>query len=265
MNDWLPHFNRHRASRRVLMAVLITAAVSGYFMGLRQTRSQVSLTRPTELSTTQASRTGENAERSVPGIVNYSEVNRKRSGPNAGWRSDLHLLIGPPRLVLTTNAPPEFRAAAVAQRQTRRAFDGAPPVVPHPIAQDSSSACLVCHARGLAVKDRTASKVSHAPFSNCTQCHVPASGPQIPIGDTALREPLSGNTFVGFSAFGPGKRAWPGAPPTIPHATLMRSDCLSCHGPGGLYGLRTPHVERLLCTQCHVPDARLDQRLVAHE
>ena len=73
MNDWLPHFNRHRASRRVLMAVLITAAVSGYFMGLRQTRSQVSLTRPTELSTTQASRTGENAERSVPGIVKWQD------------------------------------------------------------------------------------------------------------------------------------------------------------------------------------------------
>ena len=265
MNDWLPSFNRHRATRRVVLAVLLTAAVSGYFMGLRQTRSQVSLTRPTELSAVQGSHAGENADSSVPGIVGYSKVNRKHSGPNAGWRSDLHLLASPPRLALTTNAPPEFRAAAVAQRQTRRAFDGAPPVVPHPITQDSSAACLACHASGLAVKDRTASKVSHAHFSNCTQCHVPAGGPQIPVGDTGLREPLSGNTFAGFAAFGPGKRAWPGAPPTIPHATLMRSDCLSCHGPTGLYGLRTPHVERLLCTQCHAPDARLDQRLVAHD
>ena len=160
MNDWLPHFNRSRATRRVLLAVLLTAAVSGYFMGLRQTRSQVSLTRPVELSTAQASRPGQPPDRSVPGIVSYREVNRKQGGPNAGWRSDLHLLIGPPRLVLTTNPPPEFRAAAVAQRQTRRAFDGAPPVVPHPIAQDSSAACLACHANGLAVKDRVAPKVS---------------------------------------------------------------------------------------------------------
>ncbi len=265
MNDWLPSFNRHRATRRVLLAVLITAAVSGYFMGLRQTRSQVSLTRPTELSTAQASRSGVNADRSVPGIVSYSEVNQKRSGPNAGWRSVLHLLASPPRLALTTNAPPEFRAAAVAQRQARRAFDGAPPLVRHPIPQDSSAACLACRASGLALKDRTASKVSHAHFSNCTQCHVPAGGPQIPVGDTALREPLSGNNFTGFAAFRPGKRAWPGAPPTIPHATLMRSDCLRCHGPGGLSGRRTPHVERLLCTRCHAPDARLDQRLVAHD
>jgi cytochrome c-type protein NapB len=265
MNDWLPHFNRHRASRRVLLAVLVTAAVSGYFMGLRQTRSQVSLTRPMELSSAQAGQVGAGKGDSTPEIASYSEVNRKRSGPNAGWRSDLHLLASPPRLALTTNAPPEFRAAAVTQRQARRAFDGAPPVVPHPITQDSSAACLVCHGSGLAVKDRAASKISHAHFGNCTQCHVPAGGPQIPTGDTGLREALSGNSFTGFAAFGPGRRAWPGAPPMIPHATQMRSDCLSCHGPGGLYGLRTPHVERLLCTQCHVPDARLDQRLVAHE
>jgi nitrate reductase (cytochrome), electron transfer subunit len=55
------------------------------------------------------------------------------------------------------------------------------------------------------------------------------------------------------------RRAFDGAPPTIPHSTLMRTDCLSCHGPQGLYGLRTPHPERQSCLQCHAPGAHLDQ------
>jgi cytochrome c-type protein NapB len=40
----------------------------------------------------------------------------------------------------------------------------------------------------------------------------------------------------------------------------MRDDCMSCHGPQGLFGLRTPHPDRQSCLQCHVPNAELDQR-----
>jgi cytochrome c-type protein NapB len=79
------------------------------------------------------------------------------------------------------------------------------------------------------------------------------------VQEVALREPLAGNSFVGLNPPLKGTRAWPLAPPTIPHSTLMRSDCLSCHGPQGLYGLRTPHPERQSCVQCHVPGAELDQ------
>jgi len=39
----------------------------------------------------------------------------------------------------------------------------------------------------------------------------------------------------------------------------MREDCMSCHGPQGLFGLRTPHPDRPSCLQCHVPNAELDQ------
>jgi cytochrome c-type protein NapB len=35
---------------------------------------------------------------------------------------------------------------------------------------------------------------------------------------------------------------------------------MSCHGPNGLFGLRTPHPDRQSCFQCHVPEAGLDQR-----
>lgn len=263
MNDRWPNFDLRRARRRIVLAVVLTTAVSGYFMGLRQTRSQVSLTRPTELSTP-APASGSPAA-AVPVMASYADTNRRRSGPNAGWQSDLRLLIGPPRLVLTTNPPPEFRAAALAQRQARRAFDGAPPTVPHPIPQDSTAACLACHGPALAVKDRVASRIPHAHHTSCTQCHVSTALGPVPAADTAFREPLTGNDFLGLAGYGPGTRAWPGAPPTIPHPTAMRTDCLSCHGPAGLYGLRTPHVERAACTQCHAPDARREQRLFTHD
>jgi cytochrome c-type protein NapB len=72
---------------------------------------------------------------------------------------------------------------------------------------------------------------------------------------------LTENEFVGTKAPLKGTRAWPQAPPTMPHRTLMREDCLSCHGPQGLFGLRTPHPDRRSCTQCHVPSAELDQHL----
>ncbi|MFN7141654.1 MAG: hypothetical protein ACK4UN_20210, partial [Limisphaerales bacterium] len=72
---------------------------------------------------------------------------------------------------------------------------------------------------------------------------------------------LALNEFIGFMSPGKGKRAYPGAPPTIPHPTAMRSDCMRCHGPNGVAGLKTSHPYRQSCTQCHAPSAELDQRL----
>ena len=49
------------------------------------------------------------------------------------------------------------------------------------------------------------------------------------------------------------------APPVMPHSTLMRVNCLACHGPNGYRGLRTTHPERLNCVQCHAVAAEADQ------
>jgi cytochrome c-type protein NapB len=163
-------------------------------------------------------------------------------------------------LTTLTNVTDAERSAALRQRETRRAFDGAPPVVPHPINQESSAACLACHGPGLAIKDRVASKISHAHYGNCTQCHVPAQSGLGLTTDPALLAALADNVFSGAVAPAKGVRASVGAPPTIPHSTLLRSDCNSCHGPAGLFGLRTPHPDRQSCVQCHVPNAELDQR-----
>ena len=68
------------------------------------------------------------------------------------------------------------------------------------------------------------------------------------------------NSFLGLAEPTAGQRASAGAPPTIPHATNMRINCVSCHGPNGESGLKSSHPWRTNCTQCHGPSGRLDQQ-----
>ncbi len=241
-------------------AIVITASASGYFMGLRHTGSQLRPVAAVSLAVPDPARLAVLATGTVRVATSYAEQDRRRDGPNARWDNSLARLVQPPVDLTTLTHPTEAeRARALRERAGRRAYDGAPPLVPHPIAQDSAAACLTCHGPGLVIKDRVASKISHPPYASCTQCHVPSVGPRLPTRETALLEPLAENQFVGLSAPLKGARAWPEAPPTIPHSTRMRTDCLSCHGPQGLAGLRTPHPQRLSCLQCHAPAADLDQ------
>ncbi len=242
--------------------VIMLVAVSGYFVGLRQTNSTIAMTRavPVVKEETHRDLTG---AKDVPMAVRYIDQDWSKNGSNAKWRNSL-VDFQQPAAAVPNNTQPvsmEVKRAALQARASRRAYDGAPPTVPHPIMQDSSAACLACHAQGLQVKDRFASKISHATFGgSCTQCHVSARG-AFPAADAAaLTTALSDNSFQGTEAPPNGPRAWPGAPPVVPHRTLMRSDCMSCHGPKGLFALRTPHPERQSCTQCHVPAAVNDQR-----
>lgn len=133
---------------------------------------------------------------------------------------------------------------------TTRAFFGAPPVMPHTFAGDRDGRyCLECHARVTRIEKRQNAivPVPHAEFSQCQQCHV--SG--VDKSGAVFRE----NSFVGLDLPGKGTRAHPFAPPTIPHKTFMRDNCLSCHGPAGKQRIASPHPIRSQCQQCHVPDA----------
>jgi cytochrome c-type protein NapB len=262
MNSPAPH--SYKKATWLLGAILLTASISGFFMGLRQTGSQISLTRPVSLATEESERNAIRETNAVPVAVAYAKQDWLKEGSNRGWQNRVANLFQPPLDLSTlTNATEAERAGALRQRAARRAYDGAPPVVPHPIAQDSSAACLACHGEGLVVKDKIASKISHARYASCTQCHAPSSGLGLPLAEAELLDPIAGNTFAGAPAPFKGSRAWPQAPPTVPHATLLRSDCLSCHGPRGLLGLRTPHPDRQSCVQCHAPSAELDQHKFA--
>lgn len=138
---------------------------------------------------------------------------------------------------------------ALSERAARRAYDGAPPVIPHPVRPRSAAECLACHADGFVLGNRRASAVPHTQFSSCTQCHVSASAPFALIAANSAAETPS--AWVGLAAPTAGEVAYQGAPPAVPHPTRMRERCEACHGPGGRAALQTPHPERLSCLQCH--------------
>lgn len=146
------------------------------------------------------------------------------------------------------------RVRSMEQRASLRAFEGAPPVIPHVITDLNIQTCRACHAQGLRAGEKIAKMVSHTFLTNCTQCHVEAAGAFLGT-DGGLP-----NTFVGFRSGGyGGTRAWAGAPPVMPHTTFMRTNCISCHGEHGYDGWRPDHLSRTNCVQCHAPAAEFDQ------
>jgi cytochrome c-type protein NapB len=140
-------------------------------------------------------------------------------------------------------------------RAGRRAYDGAPPVIPHP---SFNMSCIGCHTdQGIFVPE-----VGFAPAtphletpglsrtSNCRQCHV--------FRETEVV--LVDSDFQGRTQdLRRGPRMYPHAPPVIPHSIFMREACAACHsGPAVREELRCSHPERLRCAQCHVPSLTSD-------
>lgn len=160
----------------------------------------------------------------------------------------------------TTTTKVEGPSAAIVQaagkkslaRAERRAYDGAPPVIPHgPLG----SSCTACHsATGIQFGEMGfAPPMPHeaspgtgvGKFARCNQCHV------YKASDDLFVE----NTFTGLRQdLRHGRRQNPLAPPVMPHHVFMRENCAACHtGPAGREEIRTPHPERQRCNQCHVP------------
>ncbi len=186
----------------------------------------------------------------------YREIPNRRWSANAGMYDEQvpALALSLPTLGEPV-APPTAadRAAAIAERSRVRAYAGAPPTIPHAIDERGLPGCLSCHGKGAVAAGRMAPMMSHAVLQNCVQCHVPG------VVREGLKESMTvENTFVGLVPH-PGKRAWTGAPPTMPHPSFMRERCDSCHGVGAWAGLRTPHLDRSNCQQCHAPSALWEQ------
>jgi hypothetical protein len=140
--------------------------------------------------------------------------------------------------------------STAAVRAERRAYDGAPPTVPH---ENFGAACTGCHDEF----GQSLSGVGFAPASphdntataggtvRCRQCHVFVTTDDLFVDSEYEGIPQD------LSA---GDRATAGAPPRIPHRILMRENCVACHdGPGAREEVRTSHPERTRCRQCHVP------------
>ena len=140
---------------------------------------------------------------------------------------------------------------ALEARAERRAYEGAPPVMPHSaIFGEGTKECLDCHTVGMKLGNRIAHPMSHAPLANCVQCHVESEHREF-----SPAEPSS-SSFRGFRSLraSASPHAEGGPPPYVPHKISMRGQCLSCHGPFGHSGLQTSHPERSNCVQCHIPD-----------
>jgi len=130
-----------------------------------------------------------------------------------------------------------------AYRRVQRAYDGAPPVVPHPVRALGRQDCLSCHGEGLDLGgDGMAPRVPHPERVNCQQCHV----------EQVASNLLVRTSFSGLRHASRGHRAYPGAPPLLPHPRNGREHCLGCHGERGGSPLHTPHPDRVNCLQCHV-------------
>ncbi|MBB6461933.1 cytochrome c3 family protein [Flammeovirga kamogawensis] len=132
----------------------------------------------------------------------------------------------------------------------RRAYEGAPPQIPHPLLSKKGigdKSCLQCHENGgyVASFKAYAPATPHPELISCRQCHVPITTKKL-FKKTNWKR--SQPTHV-------DNRALVTSPPTIPHGLQNRTDCLSCHaGSGGLVDIRATHTERANCMQCHVPN-----------
>lgn len=241
--------------------IALTVGLSGFFMGLRQTHRAAFEVRE-NLAITAAP--GETPGSSVLDAPRYAELHTGKLHPNRDWKVHLAALSrpAPAAQYVPATLSVDDRARWRATRTQRRQYDGAPPVAPHPTDQITPASCLECHGRPTTISGIHVPQVSHPRYLNCIQCHVSSVGPAS-WWKTADTAPSDGNSFAGKPQSGQGTRAYVGAPPTVPHTTWMRDDCMSCHGPGGTAALRTSHPDRRSCVQCHALDAALDQRLVS--
>ncbi len=224
----------------VILAIVLGVSLVGFAVGIRPAAG------PAGTPEARAAAAADNEVVASRPYRSLREVGRFGAGERV--TSDLTRLRGKiPGLTDKVQRSEEATSAALAARGKTRAYDGAPPTIPHPIDHSSTgAACLSCHATGVQIEGKTAPVMSHQLLASCTQCHV-STAPDLRGGVVAVA-----NSFVGIGSSGPGKRAWPGAPPRVPHDINMRGECSSCHGVTGKPGLRTTHPERGNCTQCHV-------------
>ncbi len=151
---------------------------------------------------------------------------------------------------IACQAPGAGGPSPATERATRRAYDGAPPVIAH---ENFGMACISCHNRqgmeledvGFAPPSPHDNTAAPSAISRCRQCHVFRQTEAL----------LVGNSFVGLEQdLRRGARLNALAPPTIPHRVFMRENCAACHtGEAARVEIVTPHPERSRCRQCHVP------------
>ncbi len=239
-------------SLNIALAVIISASFAGFAIGTAPTERREAPLR---------SAPAIEASGDVPAARSYAEL--RELGPLRKqdlWTSDgAALREGLPDRGDGAE-PAGDKLAILAARAARRAYDGAPPTIPHAVRQDAAAECLACHDEGALLRGRTASAMPHRELTNCTQCHTVERAP-MPAERWLEGGPWAAvSSFIGRESPAEGQRAWSVAPPVIPHTTWMRERCESCHGVSGANPIKSSHPERQSCQQCHAISASLDLR-----
>ena len=250
----MPGKSKSSKATTLTVAIVFTISVSGYFMGLRQTVRETGHSE----HAVEIYADDESAEGKIQQAVDYDQIANAGFGPNTNFKSHLKTL----RIIPAKKGAQDSLLTASdklrAKREARRAYDGAPPIVPHPIAQDNAASCLQCHAEATLIGNVVAPAISHPNYTSCTQCHVSEKG----LGSIWITPEFdlhTGNQFQGEHQPKPVEKAYANSPATIPHTLHMRQNCMSCHGELGTNPIRTSHPERQSCTQCHVPGSLVDK------
>ncbi|TWT84650.1 Nitrate reductase cytochrome c-type subunit (NapB) [Planctomycetes bacterium CA13] len=241
----------------IFLSLVIAIAVIGYFVGIGDGVPQPDGLYESALLDRELARTAASDAKLIP-AVSYAEIANTPMGPTKSWQAMPQTLPGADYDLYTKIEPSEAEKEASSKlRASRRAFNGAPPVIPHPVEKTTDAACYACHSNGVKMAGLKASVMSHQFLGNCMQCHAPMAPAPFQNVDANVE-----TNFVGLPAPRQGKRAYQGAPPTIPHSQWMRENCSACHGgPHGWAGMESTHPWRTNCTQCHAPSAVLDQAI----
>lgn len=147
--------------------------------------------------------------------------------------------------------PIEVSLTPTPVRAARRAYTGAPPVIPHP---PLGASCTTCHSAvgqaapplGFAPPNPHLKTPGIGHSANCRQCHL--------FQRTEQSDLFRASRFVGhIPPATKGERLYPTAPPVIPHQHFMRENCAACHtGPPARPEIRCSHPDRINCAQCHL-------------
>jgi len=245
-----------REIRHVAIMIVVAVAVTGYFVGLQSPMNPVTTGTIAPVAGEHPAHDHSNPDTVQPART-YAEMRQLDQGLNGNWGTSLDMLgTGEPDLFASFVVSEAEKTEALKSRSLNRAFNGAPPTVPHPIDQMTAESCAACHQLGARTASLRIPAMSHPWMANCTQCHVEATPAYM------MPVTVANNTFSGLPAPHGGPRAFANAPPQIPHSTWMRENCRSCHGTTGQFGIRTAHPWRQNCEQCHTPSTVHEQSLL---
>lgn len=248
-------------SKSVILVVLLTASIvsiSGVFMGMRHSPKDEQGYKPW-LNQPNGHASDDHHVHVAP---RYADI------PESDWKVDSHWVSHLNTLPKASDEQVELpvmsaaeRGEVIAHRAERRAYDGAPPVIPHAIQSIEVQSCVACHSAdaNVLIAGKETPKMSHPMLANCTQCHVPSEGENFLKGNEIAGLNVE-SLFVGASSPGKGDKAYDGAPPVVPHRLNMRQNCMACHGNGMANAVSTSHPQRKNCLQCHAPNATFDNR-----